>query len=253
MNLEQVKKIIQQELDPINQSIKDLLKKYQELSNSVNVFSGKYDELLNQTKTSNSQFQRQARDITLIKQDLTIIDKRAVEALDEVDNLAQYIRRDCLEISGIQVNDDTSAEEIVESVGEAIGIDINRDDISIAHPIPSYNPKTPPKVIVKFTQRKTRNKFYEKRKNLAKKKAKDLPNLDLASNTDIYISESLTPKRKKLFSEVNKTKKRFKWKFIWTYNGKIFMKQKEGSRTYSFENIEDLGEFKNKHQVHDEF
>lgn len=66
MDLEQVRKTIQQELD---QKMKYLLKNYQELSNTVNGFSGKYDKLLNQRHQ-------------------TIIDKRAVEALDVVDNLA---------------------------------------------------------------------------------------------------------------------------------------------------------------------
>lgn len=251
MNPEQVKELIRSELQTINQSIANLSNQYKELKDSVSVLSGKYDAFLEGTKTSNSKLQHQARDISLIKQDLTIIDKRAVEALDEIEDLAQYIRRDCLEISGIQVDESTYAEDIVEAVGEAIGIEIDNDDISIAHQIPTYNQKSPPKVIVKFAHRKTRNKFYERRRNLSKKKAKDLPNLNLTSDAYIYISESLTPKRKFLFSEVNKVKKRLRWKFIWSNNGKIYLKQNERSRTYTFNKIDDLENFNSNHRLDD--
>jgi len=245
--------MIKEELHPIHVKIEDISKKYQELKASIEVFSGKYDTLLNDIKTTNSNFQQQARDIKLIKQDLSIIDKRAVEALDEVEELGQYIRRDCLEISGIQADHNNSAEEIVKAVGEAIGVVVHSDEISIAHQIPTYNPRSPPKVIVKFTHRKTRNKFYEKRKNLFKKKAKDLPNLNISSQANVYISESLTPKRKKLFSEVNKTKKYLKWKYIWSNNGKIYIKKSEKSQTYTFNKIEDLEDFKKDNHLYNDY
>ena len=66
----------------------------------------------------------------------------------------------------------------------------------IAHPIPSYNAAAPRKIIVKFTRRSVRNTFYSNRGKLARKKARDLPDLDLESNANIFISESLTPYKK---------------------------------------------------------
>ena len=165
-----------------------------------------------------------------MKQDVNLIDKRACDALDEIDDLAQYVRRDCLEISGIKPSENCKAEDIVKSVGEAMGIRLNESDISIAHPLPTLK-KDSPKIIVKFTQRKRRNQFYINRKKLAKVKAKDLSHLNFVTSSGsaakIFISESLTPKRKKLFGEINQAKKRLKWRFIWSFNGKIFLKKKE--------------------------
>ena len=119
-------------------------------------------------------------------------------------------------------------------MAECIGVNLHSDDIAIANPIQTFNTDHPPKIIVKFTRRKTRNKFYASRKLLHKKKAKDLPHLRLRSSNPIFISESLTPKRKRLFGEVNKIKKKFKWRFIWSRNGRIFLKDKENSTAYSF-------------------
>ena len=241
--LEQVKELIVKEITPLKLKINVLTGKFEELSKTVKFLSEKYDDLLTQIQTSNGAVKRHAADLSGIKQDLKIIDKRAVEALDEVDELAQYVRRDCLEISGVKATDESTSESVVQAVGQAIGTPLTTDDISIAHPIPSYKTSAPPKIIVKFTRRKTRNKVYENRRKLYKKRAMDLPGLETNSGSQVFITESLTPKRKKFFGEINKVKKSLRWKYIWTYNGRIFIKEKENSKSYSFGNEEDLAKF----------
>ena len=54
-------------------------------------------------------------------------------------------------------------------------------------------------------------------------------------NKKIYISESLTPKKKKLFGSVNKLKKELKWKFIWTNHGRIYLKKGEDTQTHKID------------------
>ena len=75
------------------------------------------------------------------------------------------------------------------------------EQISIAHQIPTYKEDAPSKIIVKFTRRDTRNRFYGSRRKLANKKIQDLPDLNLTSTENVYISESLTPYKMQLFSE----------------------------------------------------
>lgn len=136
--------------------------------------------------------------------------------LKQTKELAQYIRRDCLEIAGVAPNEELTCEGIVQSIGNAIGMAVSDTDISVTHPIPSFNAAAPPKLIVKFTRREVRDRFYSNRKNLVRKLIKDIPGLGSDGRGHVYISESLTPSRKKLFGEINKIKKSRKWKFIWT-------------------------------------
>ena len=75
------------------------------------------------------------------------------------------------------------------------------EEISIAHQIPTYKEDAPPKIIVKFARRDIRNRFYGSRSKLANKKIQDLPDLNLTSTENVYISESLTPYKMELFSE----------------------------------------------------
>ena len=134
-----------------------------------------------------------------------------------------------------------------------MGMDLGDEDISIAHPLPTFNQATDSKLIVKFTRRAVRDEFYASRKEVAGKKAssikslKDLEVQSLDLTKKVYITESLTPTRKKLFGSLNKLKKDLKWKFIWTNNGRIYLKKVENSsRTFKFESIDDLENFKKK-------
>ncbi|CAB3985768.1 Hypothetical predicted protein [Paramuricea clavata] len=198
---------------------------FQDLNKTVEFLSAKYDDLLLQFWSINDKTQRCNQDIANIKKYLSDVNTCAVNAGIQAEELAQYLRRDCLEISGPKATNTCSAEAIVKSVVKAIGVAVLQNDISIAHPIPSYNRDAPPKIIVKFTQREVRNKFYSNRRKLAKKKVKDLPDLQLQSTDNIYVSESLTPYKKRLFASVNKPRKRMKWKYIWTNNARIYIKE----------------------------
>ena len=86
-------------------------------------------------------------------------------------------------------------------------------------------------------------------RKLTNKKIQDLPYLNLTSTENLYISESLTPYKKQLFSKVNKQKKKLKWKYIWTQSGIIFIKaNKNSTTTHSFDTLEDLSKFQNELQ-----
>ena len=86
------------------------------------------------------------------------------------------------------------------------------------------------------------NKFYSNRRKLARKKAKDLPNLNLSSEADVFISESLTPFKKKLY-DVNKVKTKLKWKDFLLGRTRII-------HLFSIDCEEDLVKFKLEHASH---
>ena len=79
---------------------------------------------------------------------------------------------------------------------------------------------------------------------MARKKAKDLPNLNISSEADAFVAVSLTSFKKKPFGEVNKLKQKLKWKYIWTYNGRIFLRHDENRPSFSFNCEKDLSKFK---------
>ena len=89
-----------------------------------------------------------------------------------------------------------------------------------------------------------------KRKTIAGKevgKVGTLRDLSQDPKKKLYISESLTQARKKLFGSINKFKKDNKWKYIWTNNGRIYLKQGDGEkRTFTFNYADEFADFKSK-------
>ena len=122
--------------------------------------SEKYDALLNQLKDTNRKVNSHASDVAKVKENLKEIEKLASDASSEVEQISQYLRRDCLEITEIVTNAECSAEAIIKSIDDVIGVPLQDNNISIAHPVPTYKVGAPPKFIVKFTRRNVRNKFY---------------------------------------------------------------------------------------------
>ena len=57
------------------------------------------------------------------------------------------------------------------------------------------------------------------------------------------INESLTQYGSELFGRVNKFKKENKYKFLWTNNGKIYLRKHETSQTFTFTTFEEFKDF----------
>ena len=92
-------------------------------------------------------------------------------------DLEQYSRRECVEIHGIPpTQDDESTEdtnEIVCKIGELIGFEIESQDISVSHRLPTKG-NWAPAIIAKFVRRETKEDFYGNRKKLRSFTTKDL-------------------------------------------------------------------------------
>ena len=142
------------------------------------------------------------RQIKEMKQDINKLGNDGFNVEVKLDELEQYARRDCLEITGIPIVPNDSPALLVKEMSEIMGVNLNENDISIAHCSPPTK-KVKDRLIVKFTRREKRAEIYSKRKNLKSKRTKDLPSMvcepesAVVSHTaQIHVSESLTPYRK---------------------------------------------------------
>ena len=94
-----------------------------------------------------------------------------------------------------------------------------------------------------------REKVYKKRAILVRKSTKDLPSVaknigkSIQRVNKIYINESLTSYRNRLFGRIHKLKKSNKFKFLWTVNEKISLRESKTSTVYKFTTHEEFEEF----------
>ena len=110
----------------------------------------------------------------------------------------------------------------------SVDVELEPNDISIAHGLPSKNNQRQRNIIVKFTRRVKRDEVFNVHKKLKSKRTKDLRSVQIQSesssvihNGAIHINESLTPYRKRLFSRILVFKKNHHFKYLWTSNGKV--------------------------------
>ena len=181
-----------------------------------------------------------------IKEDINKLSNDGFYVEVKSDELEQYARRDCFEIT-IVPND--SPALLVKEMSEIMGVNLNENGISIAHRLPPTT-KVKDRLIVKFTRREKRDEIYSKRKNLKSKRTKDLPSVVceqesavVSHKAQIHVNESLTPYRKRLLSRILQFKRDHNYKFIWTANGKIMLKKTESSTTKCFVTHEEFEEF----------
>ena len=118
VNLEEVKKLIEKELKPAKAKIAEYEKKIAEMDESYNFLSAKYDQLLKQLQSLNEKSNKLEKKTSVLQMDLN-----NVETVSE--DLAEYLRRDCVEISGIDPSEGQSCNDIVVSLSKEMGIKID--------------------------------------------------------------------------------------------------------------------------------
>lgn len=240
---------IKVEIDRIETSIKDLTTKYSDIEKSQNFMSKKFDELLSSLQQSKKRIQTLE---SKVKEQDDIISKFAEQALERdhvIDEVQQYSRRDCLEIVGIPQITNEDPKKVLKELCSVMAIDLEDSDISIAHRLPDTK-KVKDRIIVKFVRRDKKEEIYKNRRRLIGKTTINLPSIknelgmSIPTNpTKIFVNESLTSYRRKVFNRVYNFKKNHKYKYIWTVNGKIFLKRDDSGETYSFINLNDFDTF----------
>ena len=103
----------------------------------------KYEDVLSQLRLANEKYMQQSRKLNELESAFVNERKKNQETTATFESMAQYLRRDCLEISGIPLSEDYSTNDIVIAVGKAINVPAKEEDISTSHPLPSYNSDVP--------------------------------------------------------------------------------------------------------------
>ena len=195
----------------------------------LELVNAKYDEVIEKFAIYDHQNKEIIAENKILKSSLQNAENQIDQLKEAYNELEQYSRRDCIQIQGLPQQRLENTNEIVKNVGRFIHVDIGDADISVSHRLPSKNGResqndTP--IIVQFVRRHTKEIFYRARKNL-----KNVTTMDLGYSLDnkIYVTESLTEKNKQLFRECLNVKKMKKYKFIWTINGRIYMRKNDNA------------------------
>ncbi|KAK3888072.1 hypothetical protein Pcinc_007862 [Petrolisthes cinctipes] len=153
--------------------------------------------------------------ISGLSQEVIGLQNRIQELKTNQDNLDQYQRRDTVIIKGPALpqesTNDHTASIVVTTIKDNQKININPNDISVTNRLGPQKQQRNRSFIVKFLNRSLKH---------------DLIDACVSLRPQLYINESLTPKRESLFSPILTIRKTHKHKFqqCYTIEGNIVIK-----------------------------
>ena len=130
--LPSVKQEIKNELESLRTNIKTLTARVDSIENSQAFIWAKYDSVLESLQTVNKTTDMLGKKrVEMATTTDSLVDKtdsmeQSMYRVDcTLDEMQQYSRRDCLEITGIPVLSDDNPKQLVKEIGSLIDVDIN--------------------------------------------------------------------------------------------------------------------------------
>ena len=160
---------------------------------------------------------------------------------EEVNDLEQYGRRECLEFQGLAWNKNENTDDLILRVSKMVGVDLKAEEISVSHRLSPASDKNQvgcevllqEDQIVRFCSRKTRDAVFSQRHRL-RSHNKAHP------KGRIFINKSLTKINRRRFNLCLQFKKNKNIKFIWTNHGVTYLRDAEGAKAMAIKTEDDL-------------
>ena len=193
---------------------------------SLNFMSKQQDDMAKSLKDLQDKNMFLETENSLLRGQLAAVQNDINQQKDALNGHEQYSGREYLEFCGIGKRPIEDTNKIILTIGDALGVQINEEDISVSHRLPQnkHNVDKPPIIIAKFVRRDTKENLYRARSKLRHITTQDL---GFQGDNNIYIQESLTQKNKELFRKALQLKKSLRYKFIWTNSGRIYLRKDE--------------------------
>lgn len=211
-------------------------KEFTDVKQSLQYFNGKLEDICAKSLESENR-------IAAVEEKIKIIDTqnyRINELEAKIDSIEQQARQCNVEISNLPEKLSENLVNIVTNIGAYIKLAVTTNDIVAVHRVPQAKKESsqPKNVIVKFATRTIKDNFLA-----AARRARGLTSEQInISGTPrvIYINEHLTLKKKILFRETRIAAKEHGFRFVWSKNGNVLVRQKETSPVFSIRNVEEI-------------
>lgn len=226
-----------------NEQKYDLQNDIREITKSQEFISAKFDtfnKIIQQVKTEITELKENKQKIESNISDMDIKIKKLSEYQEQQEI---YNRRNWLEFHGIPERDQENTTNIILDACSNLGFPLNPDWISTSYRIPKTNKarKYPSPILVQFLTYDIRLRVYNLRKQITKETQFKVP-----GQSQMYINENLTSKARALLHETRQFKKARNYKFVWTQNGKVFLRKDMDSTIFNIKTTDDLENIKSK-------
>lgn len=193
---------------------------------SYEVIHEKLEENTKCVKEQNKSIDRCLKIIDRLVEENKSLSKQVIDLEKRVDDMEQYSRVNALEIHGLPLGKNEDVLSVVKEVGKALDMNIVDTMIDACHRLGKEPGKNgaPPGIIVKFVRR------FDKEEMLRKRRAKkdfSTRHMNINIDTPVYINDSLSPARRRLFAAARVIKKEKQYSYLWVRGGNIFLRKED--------------------------
>ncbi|VVC98010.1 unnamed protein product [Leptidea sinapis] len=218
-----------------------------ELFNSQ--MTGIKDAIINLTETikaQNSRIQQLEDRVSQLEKstDLSVLENKIQKLSIKIVEKEQTLLANDIEFSGCPEVQNESAMHIIKTIAHKIGISINEKDIvnvervGPRRPEEKDKPYRPRPLIVRLTRRETRDALLTAARV---RRGFNTEGLQLPGPTrSLYINERLSGHNRYLFQKARLLASELKFKYVWTRDGKIYVRQEQGKERSRIREESDL-------------
>ena len=152
-------------LSPLNDTIIELKTKVDEAMEHVIFVNAKYDELLDRVERLEEEKELLQDENKVLKSSVQQLDQSMALLRQNFNDLEQYSRRECVEISGIPPSawGEENVNNVVVKIAKLMDVEMGEEDISVCHRLPMSRRHdgrpNQQKIIAKFVRREIKEKF----------------------------------------------------------------------------------------------
>ncbi|XP_040068370.1 uncharacterized protein LOC120841521 [Ixodes scapularis] len=200
------------------------------IEESMNNQSARHQELMTRLESQDKTIKGLEQKVNQLEEKITQRDEEIWALRKAVDNAEQYSRRQNIEIHGVTQQPNESLLEVINDIATKLGVpQLATTDVEAAHRLRAKEGRPAP-ILVRFTERRTRDVWAKKRVSLR--------------SENIYINENLTRAIKNLLWTTKACSREKNYKYTWVKNGKIFVRQNEGAAAIQIESERDFAKIR---------
>ena len=160
----------------------------------------------------------------------------------QVNDLEQYSRRLCVNVSGIPESASESTDQIVIDLGKMCGVSLTATDLDRTHRIGKANAGAPRIIIARFATFAKRQEFYNARRELRKPRPVRGSTVTAETAGKTFVTDNLTKQNQHVMYVARCMRKEGKLHSAWTDVGRMKVRIREGGATKVVRSLEELRE-----------
>lgn len=219
--------VITDKLDVLLKEISDLRIESKEMAKSIECTHDKIDDLTKLVQKHDDAIKNCERSIDNVKSENTYLRRQVDELKADLNNMHQYSRANCVDITGVPMLREENIMNIVQAVARVVHFELKPEMVDAVHRLGRRgSPSRPPGVIIKFVRRIDMDEFLRLAKVKSGFAASDL---GFVSENRVFIRPSMSPGNRDLFSLARSIARDHDYKYVWFSNGRILMRKMEGT------------------------